>query len=160
MRSGAPVARGGRRCCRWALLAALWLQAGSCGGASGEQQSGASTVVDLRAELAAARAKNDQLEAQLEAERERSSRLEAQLASAVRRHEDDAPRARRVHAGATATQNGLASCPLMPIVNESLPRGSYKNSCNSCFRFGDSLRCSCFTRSQASRASSTLFAAL
>jgi hypothetical protein len=136
--------------CRRSLLAVLWLlHAGCCGRVTGGEGC-ESEVANLRADLAAERAKIAQLEAQLKEARDRSALLQAQVDTTIRPAgaTDYAEPARRSNSSASRT--GLASCPVAPIANESLPRGSYMNSCRECYRFGDSLRCSCFTRSQAS----------
>ena len=137
--------------CRSSLFAVLLLCAGCCGWASNDQGC-RSEVADLRADLELERAKIAQLEAQLKEARDQSALLQAQVDAATRpaAAADLAEPARRVSNSSTP-RGGLASCPVTPIVNESLPRGSYMSSCQECYRFGDSLRCSCFTRSQASR---------
>lgn len=136
--------------CRTPLLAVLCLHAGCCEWASGDQGC-RSDVAGLRADLEAERAKTAQLEAQLMEARDRSALLQAQIDATTRpaAGADYAEPTRRV-SNSSAPRTGLAPCPVTPIVNESLPRGSYMNSCRGCYRFGDSLRCSCFTRSQAS----------
>eukprot|EP01051_Picozoa_sp_SAG22_P009138 SAG22_NODE_741_length_7507_cov_2.893224_2_plen_329_part_00 len=44
-------------------------------------------------------------------------------------------------------QQQLVQCPVPPNVTEVLPAGSYRETCGPCYRFGDSLRCSCYTDS-------------
>lgn len=136
--------------CRRSLLAFLWLHAGCCGRVSGGEVR-PSDVAGLQAELAAERVKTAQLQKQLEAERVRSDVLQAQLDSMVQavKAADNAEPAHRL-SPSVMQHSGLKSCPLTPVVNQSLPRGSYLHSCNECYRFGDSLRCSCFTKSQVS----------
>lgn len=147
----AGIERGARTTnCRRSLLAVLWLHVGCCGLASGDEGY-PSDAASLRAILEAERAKTAQLESQLKAAQGRTALLQALLDSAIQPDAaaDYADPARRLSPFATQ-RTALASCPLTPIVNQSLPKGSYMNSCNNCYRFGDSLRCSCFTQSQAS----------
>ena len=135
--------------CRRSLLAVLWLHMGCRELASGDEGYPLDAA-GLRAVLEAERAKTAELESQLKEARGRTALLQALLDSAIQPAAADyADPARRISQFA-AKRTALASCPLTPIVNQSLPRGSYVNSCNNCYRFGDSLRCSCFTQSQAS----------
>ena len=130
------------------LLLGLLLRAPSDGaadgGAAAADGAAAATQQQLRAELAAARAANAALEAELAAARAQLAEAEAAA---------DAPRAQALARGARGGGTGaggrrLAACPLPAAANESLPRGTFGKSCSGCYRFGDSLRCSCFTRSQ------------
>ena len=103
------------------FIAVAWLCLASCG-------SHADEVADLRA--------------QLQAERARVKYLEKRLSEAEGKLEGNAlPAARRIPAG-------LGTCPTHspPNGSEALPAGSFNKSCSSCFRFGDSLRCSCFRK--------------